>query len=53
MTRGTPIWKFTNVPITDILSTKLPIPIPIFHSSGFHLNIKGFKHAYCNKCTKM
>ena len=27
--RGAPIWVFTDIPITDISATKLPIPIPI------------------------
>ena len=27
--RGAPIWVFTDIPITDISATKLPIPMPI------------------------
>ena len=27
--RGAPIWVFTDILITDISATKLPIPIPI------------------------
>ena len=54
--RGTPIWKFTDIPITDILAIELPIPllIPICCSNGLHqgLNmdatIKIYKDGYQN-----
>jgi len=27
--RDAPIWKFTDIPMTDIYTMKLPIPMPI------------------------